>query len=150
LSETALAKTTETAPAKSDSVELLRKKYENLQGRDLDVVRTMNRFAELPSGAEAARQDIVDALNHPDDSKCLALGFKTKRELRIALYGTLPKKDWPASMQSAHERVMARIRKQGQEKRTNTFNLNIIQMPAPVRPGENDRIITIKAEEPPK
>ena len=138
------------ALAKSDPVELLRKRYEKLQKTDLEITHLMDRFAELPSFVEeTARAELIQLLANGTDSEIQEkYGFKTKRELRVAMYGTLPKKDWPASMQSAHERVMARIRKQGQEKRHNTFNLNVIQMPAPVAPTVHERIITIKAKDP--
>lgn len=135
---------------KSDPVELLRVRYEKLQKRDVSIVDGMNRFSELPSFVEeTARAELVALLANGTDAEIEAkYGFRNKKELRVAMYGTLPKKDWPAAMQSAHERVMARIRKQGQEKRHNTFNLNVIQMPAPVRPTEYEKIITIKAKEP--
>jgi hypothetical protein len=150
VSETALTKMPETSPTKSDPVELLRKRYEKLQKTDLEITHLMDRFAELPSFVEeTARAELIQLLANGTDAEIQEkYGFRTKRELRVAMYGTLPKKDWPASMQSAHERVMARIRKQTGEKRSNTFNLNIINMPAPVRPTEHDKIITIKAKEP--
>lgn len=138
------------ALAKKGPVELLRARYEKLQRDDLEITRLMDRFAELPSGAEeAARQELFDMLANGTDADVQAkYGFKTKRELRIAMYGTLPKKDWPASMQSAHERVMARIRKQTGEKRRGTVNVNIINIPAPQKPMAHEKIITIAAKEP--
>lgn len=135
---------------KKDPVELLRARYEKLQRDDLEITRLMDRFAELPSGAEeTARKELFDMLATGTDEQVQAkYGFKTKRELRIAMYGTLPKKDWPASMQSAHERVMARIRKQTGEKRKGTVNVNIINIPAPQKPMAHEKIITIAAKEP--
>ena len=135
---------------KADPVELLRLRYEKLQGKDLEIVRLMDRFAELPSFVEeTARAELIELLaNGSDEAIRQKYGFQGKRELRVAMYGMLPKKDWPASMQSAHERVMARIRKQGGEKRRGGVNINIINIPAPQPPGPAAKIITVKATEP--
>jgi hypothetical protein len=134
-----------------DPVDLLRQKYERLQEKDLHIARTMDRFAELPSFVEeVARQELIKLLNDGSDAEIEAkYGFKSKRELRIAMYGTLPKKDWPAAMQSAHERVLARTRKQVKDPARNVFNLNIISIPAPKPIGPENKVVIIdaKAEE---
>lgn len=135
---------------RSDAIDRLRERYDKLQKRDLDVVASMNRFAELPSFVEEhARQELIRVLNEETDEKAAKLyGFKSKRELRMALYGTLPKKDWPAAMQAAHERVLARQRKQSTNQARQVFNLNVVTIPAPQRPTEEDRIVIVQPEEP--
>lgn len=132
-----------------DPVELLRAKYEKLQDKDIQIVRAMDRFAELPSFVEeVARKELTDLLANGTDAEIEAkYGFKSKRELRIALYGTLPNKEWPAAMRAAHERVMARERKAGVNKPRNTFNLNVINMPAPVPPRTDEKIIEVIVQE---
>lgn len=141
----ALVKTEPTAVAKKDPVELLRQRFEKLQNKDLDIVHTMDRFAELPSFVEeTARKELIEMLNNGTDEEINAkYGFKNKRHLRVALYGTLPKKDWPASMQAAHERVLARTRKQSTDKRANVLNVNIVNIPAPRPPGPDAKIVEI-------
>lgn len=135
---------------KTDPVELLRARYEKLQEKDLSIVRTMDRFAELPSFVEeTARAELIELLaTGSDEAIRQKYGFKDKKELRVALYGTLPKKDWPAAMQAAHERVLARQRKQTADKRQNVLNVNVINIPAPRPPGPETKIIEIVATEP--
>jgi hypothetical protein len=148
VSETALTPATVGPIAKKDALDSLKARYDKLQQRDLNIVHNMDRFAELPSFVEeTARAELIALLANGTDQEVRdKYGFKNKRDLRIALYGTLPKKDWPAAMQAAHERAMARIRKQATEKKTNTFNLNIISMPAREAPRPDEKIIEVHPE----
>jgi hypothetical protein len=138
--------------AKNGPVEQLRERYNKLQRSDLNIAQLMDRFAELPSFVEkTAREELVALLVDGTDEQIHAkYGFKNKKELRIALYGTLPKKDWPASMQAAHERVLARTRKMDRDKTRNVLNVNLINIPAPQPPGPERKIIEIVDKEPPK
>lgn len=150
MSDNALAARPVEPMSKSEAIDKLRERYDKLQKRDLDVVASMNRFAELPSFVEeAARKQLIDVLNVGTDEEIRTLyGFKGKRELRMALYGTLPKKDWPAAMQAAHERVLARQRKQNANQTRQVFNLNVVTIPAPRLPSDEDRIVIVQPEEP--
>ena len=141
---------TETALARpQEPVDILRARYDKLQKRDLSVVDGMNRFAELPSFVEeVARQELIAILNTGTDAEIEAkYGFKNKKDLRVAMYGTLPKKDWPAAMQAAHERVLARQRKQSNTGAKTVFNLNMVSIPAPQPQTADDRVIIVEAEE---
>jgi hypothetical protein len=131
-----------------DAVEELRAKYEKLQARDLGTVRAINRFADLPSRLEDPEGEQIAAMLSLSDDELKIIGW-TRRELRLAYYGTRPKKDWPAAAQAAHERVGMRIRKQGAVKSASTFNLNVINIPAQ-KPAEPSRVITIDVEEKPE
>lgn len=148
MSDSALVARPEQPLARKDALERLQQRYQKLQEKDLDVVKAMNRFAELPSFVEeTARAELIALLAEGSD---LAIqqkyGFKDKRELRMALYGTLPKKDWPAAMQAAHERVLARQRKQSQQAPRNVLNLNMITIPAPRKPTDEDKVIVVEPE----
>jgi hypothetical protein len=140
------------AKVEKDPVDILRQKYEKLQEKDLHIARVMDRFAELPSFVEeVARQELIALLNNGTDEEIQAkYGFNSKRELRIAMYGTLPKKDWPAAMQSAHERVLARTRKQVRDPARNVFNLNVISIPAPKPIGPETKVVVIDTTAEPK
>lgn len=145
MSEKALATVPEVAIGKRETpADKLQARYEKLQDRDLDVVAAMNRFAELPTDQEEEERDKMRQLlvsGTPEQLK--AAGWKSKKHLRVAIYATMPKKDWPAAMQAAHERVMARVRKQSKTKGGNVFNLNMINIPAPKRPTEEDIIVEV-------
>lgn len=134
-------------PGKS-AVDVLRDGYERLQKKDLEVVRAMNRFADLPVGAEDPRGEKIATLLTSSDEEIKAAGWNSRRELRMALYGRLPRSQWPAAMQAAHERVGMRIRKQGAQAKKTQFGLAIVHIPAQ-QPVEHGKVITIEAEEKP-
>jgi hypothetical protein len=135
-------------PAKqNDAVERLKAAYEKLQKRDLAIVEGMNRFNELPMHSEDATDAQLMLLLAGSEADVQAAGWKDKRQLRMAAYGRLPKRLWPASMQAAHERVGMRLRKQSAATGKTTFNLNVITIPRPIR--EHDAkvvIIDVKEE----
>jgi hypothetical protein len=145
LSESALTRVEPAALTTEQRMDKLRERYHRIEQRDIDIVAGMNRFAELPSILED-RQAVIEALTAATDEPAKQLGFKTKRELRMALYGTLPKKDWPAAMQAAHERVGMRLRRQDSKQGRTVFNLNMVTIPAPRELTEDDKIITIEPE----
>ena len=130
------------ARVKQAGVDLLRQKYEALQKKDLEIVRAMDRFAELPIGAEDP--EAIARLLAMTDLELADHGW-TRRELRMAIYATLPRARWPAAMQAAHERVGMRIRRQDRQPSKMQFNLNMVNIPAPkpstdivVLPDERD------------
>lgn len=145
MSDSSLARIEPAALSADQRIDKLRERYQRIEARDMDIVAGMNRFADLPSMLED-REQVYAALKHENDDAAKALGFKNKRELRMALYGTLPKKDWPAAMQAAHERMGMRLRKQEEKKGRTVFNLNMISIPAPIQQSENDKVITIEPE----
>ena len=130
------------------AVEILREGFERLQKKDLKVVEAMNRFADLPTRHEDPDGKVVAALFAMTDEELVAAGWKSRRELRMAVYAKLPKSQWPASMQAAHERVGMRIRKQADKSANPTFNLNVINIPAP-RAADPSKIIEVQPEEKP-
>jgi hypothetical protein len=116
-----------------------------------------DRLAELAEGMQriaaadqltvrASRKASVDPaalsrlLDDPDAEFPAAVegvSFASRREVRIALWNQLPKKDRPAFLQDAHERAamwtkMSLARDEKKVKRINvTINNNMIQIPAP-------------------
>lgn len=149
MSEKALATVPNVALDKRETpADKLQARYDKLQERDLDVVAAMNRFAELPmESEEEARDKLRMLLVHGTPDELKAQGWKSKKHLRAAIYATMPKKDWPAAMQAAHERVMARVRKQSKTKGGNVFNLNMISIPAPRKPTAEDIIVEVVPKE---
>jgi len=128
------------------AVERLKIEYEKLQKKDLEVVRAMNRFAELPTAWEDGENATIKLLLSLPEAEVVAQGWKSKRELRMAAYGRMAKKNWPASMQAAHERVGMRIRKQSSDDNRTVFNLNMVTIPAPRRDPEA-RVVVVDVEE---
>lgn len=140
--ETSLAVAGQSAigPAKTP-VEKLERAYDKLQRRDLAVSDAANRFADLPSYLEDPDDATVKLLLALPEEEIQKQGWKSKRELRMAAYGRMPKKLWPASMQAAHERVGMRLRKQEERDRKNVFNLNVVNIPATRRPDERNVVV---------
>lgn len=146
--ETALSVAGQTALARpKTAVEKLERAYDKLQRRDLAVSDAANRFADLPSAWEDPGDAILKTLLMLPEEDVVAAGWRSKRELRMAAYGRLPKKQWPASMQAAHERVGMRIRKQEEKAQRNVFNLNVVNIPAARRPDERNIVIVDVKEE---
>ena len=140
--ETALSVAGQTALAKpKTAVEKLERAYDKLQRRDLAVSDAANRFADLPTRWEDPLDSHVMLLLTMSDADIIAAGWRSRRELRMAAYGRLPKKEWPASMQAAHERVGMRIRKQEEKAQRNVFNLNVVNIPAARRPDERNVVV---------
>ena len=140
--ETALSVAGQTALDRpKTAVEKLEKAYDKLQRRDLAVSDSANRFADLPTKWEDPLDSQIMLLLTLPEEELQAQGWKSKRELRMAAYGRLPKKEWPASMQAAHERVGMRIRKQEEKAQRNVFNLNVVQIPAARRPDERNVVV---------
>lgn len=135
----------EKAPAKKGApVDLLQKRYDKVMHRDLDIVDGMNRFAEIPTELEEIpREQMKLLLAAGTDAQIKAAGWRNRRELRAAFYGTLPRSKWPAAMQAAHERVGMRLRKQEKGSQRQTFNLNVITIPAPQRPVDDEKVILV-------
>lgn len=135
-------------PAAETGVDRLRRRLEKIAEDDTRVVNGMNRFAELPTqleveaGGEAL--DAIALLLKGTDEEIRAAGWKSKKELRLAYYGRQPKSKWPAAMQAAHERVGMRIRKLAANTGPKVFNLNMISIPAPQRPGADERIVIVQ------
>jgi len=149
VSEKALATLPDIALSKRETpADRLQARYDKLQEKDIAIVEAMDRFAELPMEQEEVERDKMRLLLVNGTLEELrAAGWKNKKQLRSAIYATMPKKDWPAAMQAAHERVMARVRKQGKSKAGNVFNLNMISIPAPVPQNAQDVIIEVEAKE---
>lgn len=126
-------------------MDLLQKRYDRVQQRDLEIVEGMNRFAEIPTEAEAAPRASLEALLIAGtEEQIKAAGWRNRAQLRAAFYGTLPRSRWPAAMQAAHERVGMRLRKQDRGASRQTFNLNIISIPAPQRPTADEKVIEVE------
>lgn len=145
MSDSALTRIEPASLTTEQRMDKLRERYHRIEQRDIDIVAGMNRFSELPSILED-REQVYAALKAVDDEPAKQLGFKNKRELRMALYGCLPKKDWPAAMQAAHERIGMRLRRQDSKQGRTVFNLNMVTIPAPRKLTEADKVITIEPE----
>lgn len=132
-------------PAPETAVDRLRRRLDKIAKDDTDVVQGMNRFSEIPTSMEKEqRAQMVALLAAGTEEQLLAAGWRSRRALRLAIYGTMPKKDWPGAMQAAHERVQARIRKQAANNGPRVLNLNMISIPAPRPPGPEDRVVIVK------
>jgi hypothetical protein len=139
-----------SAKAKSKSVELaapkqpadeIERRFRRVEEKDLRITTAANRFAEVPSFLEKEKRDeLVELLCNGSDLELQRKGW-TRKDLRMAIYGTMPKKDWPAAMQASHERVGMRIRKAKPLRQSLTFNLNQINIPAPRPLGPEDRVV---------
>jgi hypothetical protein len=134
------------ALVRRDAVDALRQGYERLQKGDLAVVKAMNRFAELPLTGEGAIGP--EALLAMGDVELAERGW-TRKDLRMAIYGTLPRSRWPAAMQAAHERVGMRLRKQDRTPAKMQFNLNMVNIPPP-RPVLDAEVVILPDEETPE
>lgn len=149
---TTLAPAQVTAPTPSEleadrRLTDLRRRVNLIAENDAKIVEGVNRFKDVPTAwEEEDRVAYLAALKAPDDGPAKALGFKNKRALRLAIYGTMPKKDVPFAIQAAHERIGMRIRKDGNRGTGNTFNLNMVTIPAPRPPGPEDRVVIVQAE----
>ena len=145
--ETSLAVAGQTAIDRpKTAVEKLERAYDKLQRRDLAVSDAANRFADLPTYLEDPDDATVKLLLALPEDEIKKQGWKSKRELRMAAYGRMPKKLWPASMQAAHERVGMRLRKQEEKDRKNVFNLNVVNIPGPRRPDERNVVVVDVSE----
>ena len=128
------------------AVDIIRKGYERIQKRDMDIVHAMNRFAELPSLEEDPTDAQVKLLLLMPEADLVAQGvWRSKKELRMAAYARLPRRSWPASMQAAHERVGMRLRKRNESDAPPVFNLNVITIPAP-KAADERKVITIEQD----
>lgn len=138
----------EKKPAKAeDPADRLARRYEKVQLRDLDIVDGMNRYADIPTPAEPEeRQKVLELLN-ASDAEIKRAGWKNRKELRAAIYGTLPRSKWPAAMQAAHERVGMRLRKQDRKASQNKFNVNIINIPAAQPPTAEEKVVVVDVGE---
>lgn len=134
-------------PRPEMAVDKLRRRYEKLQTRDLDTVSALARFSDLDTKLEDPTQAKLQLLLMGPDEAVVAAGWKSKRELRLAYYGTLPKKDWPAAAQAAHERVGMRLRKQTKVANKYQFNLQMVSIPSPRR-DPDARVVIVAAAEP--
>jgi hypothetical protein len=129
-----------------DVVDILRERYQKLQDKDLSLTAAVNRFAELPNRLEDPEGEKLAALLQLDDAGLKAAGWKSRKELRLAIYGTMPKRLWPAAAQAAHERVGMRLRKAAANKAKTNFYLNMITIPAPKRDPQT-KVVIVDVEE---
>lgn len=90
---------------KRDRVKDIRDRLTRIADQDTRVIAAIDRFADF------SVEELGGFLKMPDESFPMH-GFKSKREVRLALMGNMPKKDWPAAAQAAHERVGYVIRKE--------------------------------------
>jgi hypothetical protein len=125
----------------------LKRRVAMIEENDARIVVAMNKARDVASMWEPDdRKKAMDALASPTVEAVRALGFKDKRELRVALYGQLPKKEVPFFMMAAHDRVGMRIRRDSKAPTGNTFNLNMVTIPAPKPPGPEERVVIVQAE----
>ena len=125
----------------------LRRRVEMIAENDARIVSGMNRFRDIPSLFEGEeRTRCMNILQTGTLADVRRMGFKDKRELRLALYGTLPKKEIPFAMMAAHERVGMRIRRDNKAPSGNTFQLNMVTIPAPRPPGPDERVVIVQRE----
>lgn len=127
------------------AVDRLAEGYQKLQQKDLAVVRAMNRFADLPTRFEDPERAQLMLLLQLPEEELKKQGWNSKRELRMAAYGTLPRSQWPASMQAAHERVGMRLRKQSAQAKKNVFNLQVINIPA-AQPADESKVVIVDVD----
>jgi hypothetical protein len=126
----------------------LRRRIDMMTTNDEKICNDVARFAELPHPTlEPAQWTVVaSTLANGTDDDVRSLGFRDKKALRRALYGRMSKKDVPFAIQAAHERVLARVRKDNKGQAGNTFNLNMINIPAPKPAGPQERVVIVQPE----
>jgi hypothetical protein len=144
---TSLVPAAPTQAARANAaVEKLKAGFEALQRKDLGIVQAMNRFAELPTEWEDPENAHLKLMLTLPEAEIVAAGWKSRKELRMAAYGRMAKKNWPAAMQAAHERVGMRLRKQSADDNRTVFNLNMVTIPAPRR-DPDARVVVVDVEE---
>lgn len=125
----------------------LKRRVEMIAENDARIVAGMNRARDVASMWEPAdRERAMEALQHPTVEKVREMGFQDKRELRLALYGQLPKKEVPFFIMAAHDRVGMRIRRDNKAPSGSSFTLNMVTIPAPKPPGPEERVVIIQRE----
>jgi hypothetical protein len=108
----------------------------------------MNRVADVPMTLEKDRlEEFRLLIAEGSEADIRRAGWKSRQQLRLAYYGTLPYKDWPAGMRAAHERVGMRIRRADKESKPAIFNLNMISIPAPRSIRDDDAIVVLPTKE---
>lgn len=125
----------------------LKRRVEMIAENDARIVAAMNRARDVASTWEPEdREKAIAALAYPTVEKVREMGFRDKRELRVALYGQLPKKEIPFFMMAAHDRVGMRIRRDNKAPSGNTFNLNMVTIPAP-KPPDDARVVIVHKDD---
>jgi hypothetical protein len=121
----------------------LKRRIDLIEQNDFKLVHGMNRFSELASKWEPGEQErLVNLLQNGTKEELQAAGWKTRKDLRLAIYGTLPRSQIPYALQAAHERVGMRIRKEGASKRGGGPTI-LLNLPGPQAPRPEDKVIIV-------
>jgi hypothetical protein len=92
------------ANAKASPVDRLRDAIFGFISKDIDVMSDVAGLSEMDTKDMAALLALpASAFPYKTDEGYV---FRSKKHVRLALAGTLPKKEWPAGLQAAHERVV--------------------------------------------
>lgn len=143
--ETALVPLKPREIAAEERAAALKRRVQMISENDARVAAGIARFRDLPSFWEPEeREKVLKVLQSGTMDEVRALGFKERREMRLALYGQMPKKDVPYAIVAAQERMSDRIRREGKSAGGATFNLNMINIPAPKPAGPEDRVVIVQ------
>lgn len=117
------------AAEKRDRVQEIRDRLAVIADQDTRIIRAANRFADF-SVAE-----LEGLLQMPAD-KFPMHGFRSKKEVRIALYANVPKKAVPYGLLAAHERTGYFIRKEEPQRAAGMIGLVVLPAPLPPAPDQ--------------
>lgn len=117
--------------AKRDRVAELRDRLGRIADQDTRLIVAVNRFADFST------QELEGFLAMPEAAFPMH-GFKSKREVRLAIMGNLPKKQWPAALQAAHERTGYFIRKE--EAQAERGELTVVVLPS-IAAGDTPMVV---------
>lgn len=109
-----------------DRVQLIKDRLARIADEDTKLVLAVRKFASL------SNDDAKMVLALPPERFPVTVGrstFGSIEEVRLALHGQRAKKDWPAALQAAHERVMVLMKNAEQDSSIGTLGLLLISVP---------------------
>jgi hypothetical protein len=124
-----------TMAEKRDRIADLQEGMQRIAASDQAIVRVTRKASIGPDALDALLALPREMFPMTDQD---GIYWKNQREVRIARWSLLPKKDRPAFLQDAHERTglwtkmaLAKDEKKGKRLNVNVYNTQVIQIPAP-------------------
>lgn len=136
-------------PAQAISAEKVagaKRRIQMIAEHDEKVVAAVQRFRDLPMPWEPEHEKVLEALATNNMLAIHQLGFKSRRELRLALYGQKAKKDVPYGVIAANERVQARARLEAKRALGAKIMVQMVNIPAPRPITEADAVVVVRKE----
>lgn len=132
--------------ASDEKVAGAKRRIQMIAEHDEKVVAAVGRFRDLPMPWEEEHAKVLEALATNNMLAIAQLGFKSRRELRLALYGQKPKKDVPYGVIAANERVQARSRLEAKRAPSGKILVQMVNIPAPRPITEADAVVVVRKE----